>query len=134
MTTSAVVDQFWTGMNAHDWTVVGSTIADDFVRIGPLGTDADVTRGKDKYLEFCEAVSGRAHHHACAVSATYVADDGHAAVSAWEESLQMTASDDMYRGNLVGILEIDGNGLISRFDIYMKAPDLDLSGRTPDSV
>ena len=29
-----VIARFWKGIDAHDWDLVGSTLADDFVRIG----------------------------------------------------------------------------------------------------
>ena len=52
MAADDVIARFWKGIDSHDWDLVASTLADDFVRIGMRDDEADTCRGKARYLDF----------------------------------------------------------------------------------
>ena len=58
-----VVADFWKGIDSHDWELVASTLADDFVRIGMRDDEADTSTGKDTYMDFVSTVVSKMDHH-----------------------------------------------------------------------
>src|SRR5215203_5541777 len=76
-----VVANFWKGVDQHDWDLVASTIADDFVRIGMRDDEADTSRGKADYMQFVSEVTGRMDHHDLKMASLFFSEDGRTAVA-----------------------------------------------------
>ena len=74
--TREVVANFWKGVDEHDWDLVASTIADNFVRIGMRDDEADTSRGKADYMQFVSDVTGRMDHHTLKMASLFFSDDG----------------------------------------------------------
>jgi len=116
-----VIARFWKGIDTHDWELVASTLADDFVRIGMRDDEADTCRGKARYLEFVSGVIGRFDHHDLAARKIFRSEDGRRAVAECIETIRPPGEAELVM-HFVNIMEIDADGLISKLDIYWKTP------------
>lgn len=121
MAADDVITRFWRGIDSHDWDLVASTLADDFVRIGMRDDEADTCRGKARYLEFVSGVIGRFDHHELKARKIFRSEDGRRAVAECIETIRPPGEPELVM-HFVNILEIDADGLISKLDIYWKTP------------
>ncbi len=116
-----VVTNFWRGVDTHDWDLVASTLAPDFVRIGMQDNEADTCRGRDDYLRFLAGVIGRFEAHRLESRAGYVSADGRRVTHEATETIQPPGSGPIVM-RFANLMEIDDDGLICRLDIYWKTP------------
>src|SRR5262245_6917823 len=116
-----VVARFWRGIDSHDWELVGSTLADAFVRIGMRDDEADTCRGKARYLEFVSGVIGRFDHHELNARKIFRSEDGRRAVAECIETIRPPGEPELVM-HFINVMEIDAAGLISKLDIYWKTP------------
>jgi hypothetical protein len=116
-----VVARFWRGIDTHDWKLVASTLADDFVRIGMRDDEDDTCRGKAKYLDFLAGVIGRFDHHEIEARKVFRSADGRKAVAECIEKIRPPGESELVM-HFINVMEIDADGLISKLDIYWKTP------------
>ena len=116
-----VVANFWKGVDEHDWDLVASTIADDFVRIGMRDDEADTSRGKIEYMKFVSEVTGRMDQHSLAMVDLFLAADGRTAVAECIETIYPPGEDELVM-RFINILELNDDGLIAKLDIFWKTP------------
>ena len=116
-----VVANFWKGVDEHDWDLVASTIADDFVRIGMRDDDADTSRGKAEYMKFVSEVTGRMDHHDLKMVSLFLSEDGRTAVAECIETISPPGEDELVM-RFINILELNDDGLIAKLDIFWKTP------------
>ena len=116
-----VVANFWKGVDAHDWDLVASTIADDFVRIGMRDDEADTSRGKTEYMQFVSEVTGRMDHHDLKMVSLFFSEDGRTAVAECIETIHPPGEDKLVM-RFINILEMNDDGLIAKLDIFWKTP------------
>ena len=119
--TREVVANFWKGVDEHDWDLVASTIADDFVRIGMRDDEADTSRGKADYMQFVSQVTGRMDHHDLKMASLFFSEDGRTAVAECIETIHPPGEDKLVMRFING-LELDDDGLIAKLDIFWKTP------------
>jgi hypothetical protein len=116
-----VAADFWKGIDAHDWDLVASTLADDFVRIGMRDDEADTTRGKDTYMSFVSQVVGKMEHHDLRTDRiTYTADRRMAFIETVETIRPPGESEIIMR--FLNLMELNADGLITKLDIFWKTP------------
>jgi len=116
-----VVANFWKGVDEHDWDLVASTIADDFVRIGMRDDEADTSRGKVEYMKFVSEVTGRMDRHNLKMVDLFLSEDGRTAVAECIETIYPPGEDELVM-RFINILELDDDGLIAKLDIFWKTP------------
>lgn len=119
--TREVVANFWKGVDEHDWDLVASTIADDFVRIGMRDDEVDTSRGKDEYMQFVSEVTGRMDHHDLRMVSLLFSEDGRTAVAECIETINPPGEDELVM-RFINILEMNDDGLIAKLDIFWKTP------------
>lgn len=117
----AVVKNFWEGVDTHDWDLVASSLADDFVRIGMQDSDADTCRGKENYLRFLTGVIGRFEFHRLESRRGYASPDGRYVTHEAIETIQPPGGERI-RMRFVNLIEIGDDGLIAKLDIFWKTP------------
>jgi hypothetical protein len=117
----AVAD-FWTGIDSHDWDLVASTLADDFVRIGMADDEADTTRGKDTYMSFVSQVVGKMDHHDLRTDRIIRSADGRTAYIETVETIQPPGQDKKIVMRFLNLMELNEQGLITKLDIFWKTP------------
>lgn len=119
-----VIADFWRGIDSHDWDLIASTLADDFVRIGMNGgANPDICEGKEAYLKFVSTVISKMDHHDLRVVRTFTSSDGRLATVEAVETIRPPESDVMLPMQFVNVMELDDEGLIKKLDIYWKTPD-----------
>jgi hypothetical protein len=116
-----VIARFWKGIDTHDWDLVASTLADDFVRIGMRDDEADTCRGKAKYIAFVSGVIGRFDHHELASRRVFRSEDGRTAVAECIETIHPPGEGPLVM-HFINLMELDAAGLIKKLDIYWKTP------------
>ena len=116
-----VVANFWKGVDQHDWDLVASTIADDFVRIGMRDDEADTSRGKVEYMQFVSEVTGRMDHHDLKMVSLFFSEDGRTAVAECIETIHPPGEPELVM-RFINILEMNDDGLIAKLDIFWKTP------------
>jgi hypothetical protein len=119
--TETVIEKFWRGVHTHDWDLVAGTLADDFVRIGMHGTEADTCRGKSNYMKFVSGVIGKFDNHTLDQRRTFTSADGKIVVAECIEMIQPPGQEKLVM-KFINILELNDAGLISKLDIYWKTP------------
>lgn len=116
-----VVANFWKGVDEHDWDLVASTLADDFVRVGMADDEADTCRGKAKYMEFVSQVTGRMDHHSLRMVDLFRSEDGRTAVAECIETIHPPGEPELVM-RFINILKLNDDGLIEKLDIFWKTP------------
>lgn len=116
------VANFWKGVDTHDWDLVASTLADDFVRIGMRDNEEDTCRGKENYLAFVSGVIGKMAHHELHSRSTFLSADGRYAFNEAVETIRPTADDELIPMRFANYLELNDDGLICKLDIFWKTP------------
>jgi hypothetical protein len=116
-----VIARFWKGIDTHDWDLVASTLADDFVRIGMRGDDTDTSRGKAEYLEFVSKVVGRMDYHDNKPRRMFRSADGRIAVAECVETIRPPDEPELVM-EFLNVMDLNDEGLISKLDIYWKTP------------
>lgn len=116
-----VVTKFWIGIDTHDWDLVASTLADDFVRIGMRDNEEDTCRGKDKYMTFVKNVVGKMEHHELRTDRVYYSQDGRIGIAETVETIRPPGEDELSM-RFVNVCELNHEGLISKIDIFWKTP------------
>ncbi|MET7297694.1 nuclear transport factor 2 family protein [Embleya sp. NPDC005575] len=116
------VENFWQGVDTHDWDLVASTLADDFVRVGMRDNAEDTCEGKEAYLRFVSTVTGRMAQHELRSRFTFLSEDGRYAFNEAVESIRPTPTDDLLVMRFANYLELNDEGLIVRLDIFWKTP------------
>ena len=119
--TETVIERFWRGVHTHDWDLVASTLADDFVRVGMHGTEADTCRGKANYMKFVSGVIGKFDNHTLDQRRTFRSADGKIVVAECTEMIQPPGQEKLVM-QFINILELNDQGLIKKLDIYWKTP------------
>ncbi|MEV6103571.1 nuclear transport factor 2 family protein [Streptomyces sp. NPDC051940] len=121
---AANVAAFWRGVDAHDWDLVGSVLAPDFVRIGMRGDESDTCRGREAYLRFVSAVVGRMYFHELRSRRTFLSPDARSALNEAVEVIQPTPEAPRNTMRFANVMELDAGGLLTRLDIYWKTPSI----------
>src|SRR5262245_16082321 len=116
-----VVTDFWTGIDTHDWDLVASTLADDFIRIGMSDNEADTTRGKDTYMDFVSTVVGKMDHHDLRTDRITWSADGRTAFIETVETIR-PPGEDVVIMRFLNLMELNEQGLITKLDIFWKTP------------
>lgn len=116
------VANFWKGVDSHDWDLVASTLADDFVRIGMRDNEEDTCRGKDAYIAFVSGVIGRTQTHELQSRFTFLSDDGRYAFNEAVEIITYAPGEEPLAMRFANYLELDDDGLIRKLDIFWKTP------------
>ena len=116
-----VVANFWKGVDEHDWDLVASTIADDFVRIGMRDDEADTSRGKVAYMQFVSEVTGRMDQHSLKMVDLFRSEDGRTAVAECIETIYPPGEPELVM-RFINILTLNDAGLIEKLDIFWKTP------------
>jgi hypothetical protein len=119
--TRDVVADFWKGIDAHDWDLVASTLADDFVRIGMRDDEADTSRGKDTYMQFVSGVVGKMDHHDLRTDRITWSADRRTAFIETVETIR-PPGDDKIVMRFLNLMELNDEGLITKLDIFWKTP------------
>jgi hypothetical protein len=129
-----VIVRFWKGIDTHDWDLVASTLADDFVRVGMRGDEADTSRGKASYLEFVSKVVGKMDHHDNKQRRMFRSADGRIAVVECVETIRPPGEPELVM-EFLNVLDLNDEGLISKLDIYWKTPPrMPPTWITPESI
>lgn len=115
------VENFWKGVDVHDWDLVASTLADDFTRIGMRDDEADTSRTKRDYLDFVSKVTGKMDHHDLKVERILWSEDGRSAVAECIETIRPPGEDELIM-RFINVMEINDDGLLSQLDIFWKTP------------
>ncbi|MDF9815406.1 nuclear transport factor 2 family protein [Streptomyces sp. SPB162] len=118
------VESFWRGVDTHDWGLVASTLAEDFVRVGMRGDEEDTVRGREAYVAFVSRVTERMAFHRLESRRTFLSADGRRALNEAVETIQPTAADERNVMSFANVMELGEDGLIARLDIYWKTPVL----------
>jgi hypothetical protein len=116
-----VVARFWRGIDTHDWDLVASTLADDFVRIGMRDNEEDISRGKATYMAFVAGVVGRMEHHDLRTDRIFYSADGRTAVAETVETIR-PPGEPVVVMRFANVMELDDDGLICSLDIFWKTP------------
>ncbi|MGW9211400.1 nuclear transport factor 2 family protein [Embleya sp. NPDC055664] len=116
------VANFWKGVDSHDWDLVASTLADDFIRIGMRDNEEDTCRGKDAYIAFVSGVIGRTRAHELRSRFTFLSDDGRYAFNEAVETITYAAGEQPLAMRFANYLELNDDGLIRKLDIFWKTP------------
>ena len=116
-----VVADFWKGIDSHDWELVASTLADDFVRIGMRDDEADTSRGKDTYMDFVSTVVGKMDHHDLRTDRITYSADGRTAFIETVETIRPPGEDKVVM-RFLNLMELNDQGLITKLDIFWKTP------------
>ena len=116
-----VVANFWKGIDSHDWELVASTLADDFVRIGMRDDEPDTSRGKDTYMNFVSGVVGKMDHHDLRTDRIVYSADGRTAYIETVETIRPPGEDTVVM-RFLNLMELNDEGLITKLDIFWKTP------------
>lgn len=116
-----VAERFWQGIDTHDWDLVGSTLADDFTRIGMRDDEADTARSKTDYLAFVSKVTGKMDHHDLKVERILWSEDGRSVIAECIETIRPPGEDTLVM-RFVNVMEVDDEGLFTKLDIFWKTP------------
>jgi len=116
-----VIADFWTGIDSHDWDLVASTLADDFIRIGMRDDEADTSRGKDTYMSFVSQVVGKMDHHDLRTDRIIYSADGRTAYIETVETIRPPGEDTVVM-RFLNLMELNEQGLITKLDIFWKTP------------
>ena len=116
-----VVADFWKGIDSHDWELVASTLADDFVRIGMRDDEADTSTGKDTYMDFVSTVVGKMDHHDLRTDRITYSADGRTAFIDTVETIRPPGEDKVVM-RFLNLMELNEQGLITKLDIFWKTP------------
>jgi hypothetical protein len=114
-----VVADFWRAVDIHDWDLLASTIAEDFVRIGMNADEADTCRGKENYLQFVASVTGKMDHHDLKTTRIFYAEGRRQAIAECVETIKPPGEEPLVM-DFVNLHELNEDGLISTLDIYWK--------------
>jgi hypothetical protein len=115
------VANFWKGIDSHDWDLVASTLADDFVRIGMRDDDADTSRGKETYMNFVSQVVGKMDHHDLRTDRIVYSADGRTAYIETVETIRPPGEGTVVM-RFLNLMELNEQGLITKLDIFWKTP------------
>lgn len=121
-TNARAVAAFWRGIDTHDWDLIESVIADDFVRVGMRDNEADTCRGKTAYLAFVSGVISRMAHHELTSRFTFLSEDGRYAFNEAVETITPAPGDEPIVMRFANYLELDDDGRIRKLDIFWKTP------------
>lgn len=125
-----VVAEYYRAVNAHDWDLLASTLADGIVRKGILSDCADdVAEGKERYLAFCRSVIGSFEHHAMEVVRIFYSADRRLACAETVETVQPRGGEPAVL-HCLKVHELDEDGLIAGVDQYRKGS----TTPTPSSI
>ena len=116
-----VVARFWEGIDSHDWDLIESTLAPDFVRIGMRDDEEDTSSSRDDYMQFVRTVIGRMDHHDLEVRTIWLSDDGTRAYAECIETIDPPGEERLVM-RFANVMELNGDGLISKLDIFWKTP------------
>ena len=116
-----VVTQFWKGIDTHDWDLVASTLADDFVRIGMRDNEEDTSRGKDTYMDFVSSVVGKMDHHDLRTDRITYSADRRLAFIETVETIRPPGEPELVM-RFANVMELNEQGLITKLDIFWKTP------------
>lgn len=122
-----VVSDFWRAIDGLDWELLESTLAPDFVRIGPSGEEVDTHRGRDVYLEYASTNIEKVGKYGHAVLRSFYSPDRRLAVSETLESIS-NPSHDLVELQLLNIFEINEDEQLTQLSLYWKTPS-----KIPDS-
>ena len=121
MAENEAVANFWKGIDSHDWDLVASTLADDFVRIGMRDDEADTSRGKDTYMDFVSGVVGKMDHHDLRTDRITWSADGRTAFIETVETIRPPGDTEIVM-RFLNLMELNDQGLITKLDIFWKTP------------
>jgi hypothetical protein len=116
-----VVAKFWIGIDTHDWDLIASTLADDFVRIGMRDDEEDTCRGKANYLDFVSNVISKMDHHDLRTDRIYYSEDRRIAIAETVETIRPPGEETLSM-RFVNVCELNEDGLIEKLDIFWKTP------------
>ena len=119
--TLEVVANFWKGIDSHDWDLIESTLAPNFVRIGMRDDEEDTSHDRDDYMAFVRSVIGKMDHHELAVRDIWLSADGTKAYAECVETIHPPGEEPLIM-RFANIMDIDADGLISKLDIFWKTP------------
>ena len=119
MTSMDAVKDFWIAVDTHDWDLLASAIADDFVRIGMNGDEADTCRGKTNYLQFVSSVVGKMTYHDLKTKRIFYSEDRRQAIAETVETI-LPPDGGKFVMDFVNVHELNEEGLITKLDIYWK--------------
>jgi hypothetical protein len=120
---SGVVERFFAHLSARDWEALRLDVAPEVERVGPLG---DRVAGRDRYVAMLEeAVPADYRNDVHLV--TYAADGR----SAWARVTEHLG----YPDRVLHLEEayafgLDGEGLVSRIEVFWQTPPSEASGRS----
>ncbi len=117
-----VVERFWKAIDTHDWELIETVLAENFVRVGMSGEESDTCVGKDAYMTFVAHVTGKMDHHDLKVKRIFWSADGRTAVAECVESIQPPGDTELNVMTFLNVMEINAEGLIERLDIFWKTP------------
>ncbi|MEU8137015.1 nuclear transport factor 2 family protein [Streptodolium elevatio] len=121
---AATVANFWKGVDSHDWDLVASALADDFVRIGMRDNEEDTCRGKEAYLSFLTGVIGRTQTHELQSRFTFLSADGRHAFNEAVEIITYAPGEEPLAMRFANHMELNEEGLITKLDIFWKTPPI----------
>jgi hypothetical protein len=111
---AGIVERYLDAIVSHDWDVVGECISDDIVRVGPYG---DRFAGRGDYLPFISKTMPRLEGYSMDLHRVTYANDR----LAFAELSETVAVDGApMRTPEVLVFELDGDGRISRVDIFIQ--------------
>jgi ketosteroid isomerase-like protein len=111
-----IVERYLDAVVSHDWEVVGACIADDIVRVGPYG---DRFAGRDDYLPFISETVPKLKGYSMDLHRVTYAGD-RLAFAELSETVELDGTPTLTPEVLV--FELNGDGRISRVDIFIQTP------------
>ncbi len=116
------VETFWQAIDTHDWDLISTVLADDFVRVGMRGDASDTCTGKDDYIRFVSQVTGKMDHHDLKMTRRFYSEDRRTAIAECVESIQPPGESELNVMTFLNVMEIGEDGLITKLDIFWKTP------------
>ena len=111
-----IVEHYLHAIASHDWDVVGECIADDIVRVGPLGTRYAC---RDEYLAFTADLMPKLNGYVMKLDRVTYATDA----LAFAELSETVEFDDKAMVTLeVIVFELTGDHRIARVEIFIRTP------------
>jgi ketosteroid isomerase-like protein len=111
-----IVERYLDAIASHDWDVVDDCIADDIVRVGPYG---DRYTGRGEYLAFIAELMPTLVCYAMKLHRVTYASDALAYVEL-SETVELDCKP--MRTPEVLVFELDGDGRITRVEVYIQTP------------
>jgi ketosteroid isomerase-like protein len=113
---AGIVERYLGAIVSHDWEVVAGCIADDIVRVGPYG---DRFTGRDDYLRFISEMMPKLEGYSMDLHRVTYAT---ARLAFAELSETVAVEGKSMLTPEVLVFELDGDGRISRIDVFIQTP------------